>query len=108
MDLRVQHDHTGQSMNTRHILGSVLFCLLYPSLSFAADQAPGPDEDIAAILIGLERSKFSALQQQDMASLDALFDERLMWVNQNGTLLTKAAYLSALHNAHRTVAKVAP
>jgi Domain of unknown function (DUF4440) len=111
MDLRVQHDHTDQAMKTLCTITkifSILLCLLCLSSSFAADRAPDRDDDITTLMLQLERSKFSAEQQKDTASLTALFDDGLMWVDQNGILLTKAALLAALHDSHQTVDKIAP
>jgi len=87
---------------------SVLLCLLCLSLSVAADRTPDRDDDITTILLQLERSKFSAHQQKDTASLNALFDDGLMCVDQNGVLLTKADLLAALHNSRQAVDKIAP
>jgi len=87
---------------------ALLIGLLCASQLFAANSAPDRDEDIITTLVGLERSKFSAQQQKDTASLNALLDEGLMWVDQNGMLLTKAAYLASLHDAHHTINKIVP
>lgn len=107
MDLRLQHDHTDQAMNTLRAFAAPCALLLL-SLSFAAARPPDREEDVTTIMVGLERSKFSAQQQKDTAVLNALFDDGLMWVDQNGILLTKAAYLSALRDARQTVYKIAP
>jgi len=109
VDLRLQHDHPDQAMNTKNAgtnICLILPCLLCASLSLAA--APNRDEDVATTLVGLERSKFSAQQQKDTAGLNSIFDDGLMWVDQKGTLLTKAAYLVALHDARQTVSRIAP
>lgn len=111
MDLRVQHDHTDQTMRTPRAVAAISAVLLFlfcASPPFAAPRASNRDEDITTTLIGLERSKFSAQQQEDTAVLNALFDDGLMWVDQNGVLSTKAAYLSALRDARQTVYKIAP
>lgn len=87
---------------------ALLLIVLSLSLSFAGNRTPDRDGDLSPTLIALERSKFSAQQQRDTASLNALLDEGLMWVDQYGSLSTKAAYLAALHNVRQTVDKITP
>jgi hypothetical protein len=110
MALRLQHDHTDQAMNIPRTSSKICALLLLAFLpsSFAANRAPDRNEDIATILLGLERSRFSAQQQKDTASLNAILDEGLLWVDQDGSLLTKAALLARLHDAHHTVVKILP
>lgn len=73
-----------------------------------SDQVANRDSDIAPVLLSLERSKFRALEQADIAVLNAIFDDALMLVDSNGGLSAKAGYLEALHHSGTNLLRVVP
>ena len=93
------------------LVQTTICILLLPTLG--ATQSPGTDSsdrsmDIAATVLSLERSKFDAQQHRDTGILNAVFDEGLMWVSQDGELSGKANYLESLHNSATNQLRMIP
>jgi len=57
------------------------------------------DSDVASKVRSLEGLKFEAQKERNLAALDALFDDGLMWVDANGNLSTKAGYMERIHQS---------
>lgn len=95
-------------LKTAPIAAGVLLCILCAARGRASDQSANRNSDIASVLLSLERSKFSALQQADTAVLNAIFDDALMLVDSNGDLSAKAGYLEALRSSGTHLLRVVP
>ena len=85
----------------------ILLCTLCATQAVAA-AAGDRDSDVAATVRSLERSKFDAQQNKDAAVLNAIFDDGLMWVDQDGALSTKAGFLEGLRNSSSTQLRIVP
>ena len=79
------------------ICGSALCC---------HGQESGMDSVSALKIRGLEYSRFQARVHGDNHVLDAIFDNALVLVEYDGTLLTKAAYLSAVRTGGSKVLEI--
>ena len=106
--MRIQYDHSHQEVGTRtaasplrSALGRSLIILLLfgcPAHLLVAG-ATDRDSDIATKVRSLEGLRFGAQKERNVAALDTLFDDGLMWVDANGVLSTKAGYMERLHQA---------
>lgn len=72
----------------------------------AAGQHPAPYAEVANRIRSLEHSKFDALQHKDNVKLGAIFDEGLLWVDQDGSLRTKAEGLANLHTPNPRILNI--
>ena len=86
------------------ILLSVFFSPIFVASCYATEH----DTDVATIVLSLERSRFSAQQNNELGVLNALFDDSVMLVDHDGTLLTKAAYLENFRDSNKRRGKVVP
>jgi ketosteroid isomerase-like protein len=68
-------------------------------LTSAQEPRPGSGSGAAAKVRALENSRFKAQQHNDNVALEALYDNSLVWVENDGTLLTKADFLAKIHAA---------
>jgi len=63
--------------------------------------AQGPPEQFARTkVLALEHAWNQAEEMKDLKALDALFDNRLVYVDFDGRLMTKADFLSYVKGAH--------
>lgn len=86
----------------------VLWLLTIPTYAVCADGSANREADIASALSTLEHLKFDAQQARNISALDAMLDDGLMWVDSDGALFTKAAYLEKLHSADPGPLRIAP
>ena len=84
--------------------------LLGASCIAAISPAQEPNHDSQAVneVRSRENSRFDAIQREDSATLDAIFDDALLRVDQEGLLWTKADYMANLHNPNSQVLQVVP
>ena len=103
-----QYDHPDQEVGTharklamRGLIKTTTILLVFgcTSLFLIASAVSDRDSDVATRIRSLEALRFEAQQQRNLAALDALFDEGVMWVDANGVLSTKAGYLETLHDS---------
>lgn len=73
-----------------------------------ADAASKDAADVEVIILRLEHLKFDAQQRKDTVVLNAMLDDAIMWVDPNGALFTKAAYLTGLHDSNLQLQRVFP
>jgi ketosteroid isomerase-like protein len=81
--------------------------VLLAAAAVGAAQEPAHDS-VAEKVRNLERSKFDALQRRDNNTLEAMLDNEILWVNPNGSLWAKPAFLANLRNADWQVLQIAP
>ena len=88
-------------------VGTVLLFVICGTL--VAGASPNNDSrDVEVILLHLERLKFDAQQRKDTAAFGTMLDDALLWVEPNGALRTKAAYLAGLHDPTRQLQRISP
>ena len=102
-----QYDHSYQELGIRSmsrtragVTRALALLLLFasPTLLIGASASSDSDLEVASKIRSLELLRFEALKERNVAALDSLLDEDLMWVNANGTLSTKARYLGRLQD----------
>lgn len=77
------------------------------SLAVAQGKQPGTAPGAEAKVRAMEDARFQAQQRKDNHTLDAMFDNALVWVEQDGSLLTKAEYLAQVHEAGSGILEIA-
>ena len=106
--MHFEYDHSHQKVATCARISRLrpsitTLCLILLLFGFpllpAAGGTSDADSDVASKVRSLEQLKFEAQKQRDLAALDALFDDSLMWVDTNGILSTKAGYMERLHQS---------
>lgn len=78
---------------------SIVLILFTLALSQLWSQAPDESETRSKIL-ALEHIWNQAESLKDLKALDSLFDNELLYVDFDGTLMTKAEFLSRVKTAH--------
>jgi len=66
------------------------------------------DTNVVITVKGLERLKFDAQAQKDSSALNAVLDDSVMLVEQDGMLRNKAEYLVRLRSSDVTVQQITP
>jgi hypothetical protein len=91
-------------MNMKALI--IFWSMLCLSAAMAAGQSGenAPEDEIRS----LEYSKFDAIRLKDNSALDAMFDDGLLWVDQDGSLWTKAAGLSNLRSSTDQILSLTP
>lgn len=113
--MRFQYDHPHQEVGASALIKLVVRVLLTiwlillllecrPLLTAAA--ASDLDSNVASKVRSLELLKFEAQRERNVAALDSLFDDGLMWVNAGGVLSTKAGYMASLRLSSNTQLRI--
>jgi len=76
--------------------------------ALGADSAKKDAADVKVIVLRLEHLKFDAQHRKDIAALNSMLDDAVMWVDPNGALFTKAAYLTAVHDSNLQPEQIVP
>lgn len=87
-------------------LCSILFLLLCTTAPIFADKVPQRESDTANAVRSIEQLKFDAQLRKNAATLDAMLDDGLMWVDEGGMLFTKSSYLESLHGSGSTQLRI--
>ena len=78
-----------------------IFCLILASVTFAPVNAQDADEASArSKILALEHAWNQAEPAKDLKALDVLFDNGFVYVDFDGTLMTKADFLSCVKAGH--------
>jgi ketosteroid isomerase-like protein len=112
-----EHDHGDETVMQREYLDGanarmkigipIIFWSIF-CLTTAVAAAQARDNPVADEIRKLEHSKFDAIQQKDNVTLDAMFDDGLLWVDENGMLWTKAAGLAYVHSSTEQILDLSP
>lgn len=86
----------------------VLLCVFYAASVSGADSATKGVTDVETALLRVEHRKFDAQRHKDTVFLNTMLDDAIIWVDQNGALSTKAAYLASLHDPRIQILRVVP
>jgi hypothetical protein len=115
MGLPFEYDDGYPEMSANHVLLPRLavkhfFALLVTcfAAALAAGQESNRDSDITTWIRTLESFRFDAQSRKDVEVLDSLFDDTLMLVDANGTLWTKADFLSNSRTSNIVLLRIAP
>jgi hypothetical protein len=76
--------------------------------ALAAGQEPDRDSGIATSIRTLESFRFDAQKRRDVGALNSIFDDALMLVDENGTLWTKADFLSTSRTSDISLLRIVP
>jgi len=75
----------------------LVMAILWLLAALAGAQQLAADDDVSAKIRALERARLDAQAGGDLAALDLLLDNAVMWVEPDGTLFTKAQLLAKFH-----------
>jgi ketosteroid isomerase-like protein len=73
-----------------------LACIMLLACSIAAPGQSGGDSGDKQKILALEHAWDQALSGSDLKALSAIFDNAMIYIDDDGTLLTKSAYLARL------------
>jgi len=87
---------------------TILLGILCATATISVGQEPDRDSRAVNEIRSLEHSKFDALQRKDNATLDTIFDDAGMQVDQDGSLWTKADFLANSRSSTTKILRIAP
>jgi ketosteroid isomerase-like protein len=89
---------------------TIVLAIVCATAGLVSAQEPrsGSGSGAMAKLRGLENTRFEGQQRKDNAALDALFDNSLVWVENDGTLLTKSEFLAKMRGQGATTLEIKP
>jgi hypothetical protein len=76
------------------------------ALTHAQGTGSGSSSPVAEKVRALEYARFQAQEHNDNIALDAVLDNSLVWVETDGTLLTKAELMAKIHRAGANVLEI--
>ena len=86
----------------------LLLCVLCAASLSGADSDTNDVTSVETALLRMEHLKFEAQRHKDSGALDAMLDDAILWVNRNGTLSTKAAYLAGVRDPSIQILRMVP
>jgi len=88
------------------LTGLVMACLLTVSrLAVGQDESPS---DVQSRIVALEKAWNQAYKLADRKALDALLDDQIVLVNDDGSLQNKAEFLASLNQSNTQEQQVTP
>jgi len=88
------------------LTGLVMACLLTVSrLAVGQDESPS---DVQSRIVALEKAWNQAYKLADRKALDALLDDQIVLVNDDGSLQNKAEFLASLNQSSTQEQQVTP
>jgi ketosteroid isomerase-like protein len=87
----------GRYMMTRRRMFSVaLSVLAFFAIAWRTAKSAAPPEDAKEEILKVDEERNQALQKGDIATLDRIYSDDLVYANASGALLTKAQHLADL------------
>ena len=89
----------------------LLSCLLSIFFAGTADKADSCTEDVRVLIapqsiedsvLQAEKTRFKAMVDEDLAMLDQVISEDLVYIHSNGSVDTKATYIGAISDGSRS------
>ena len=87
---------------------AIVMAFVWATVATIPGQETKSDSGEVAKIRELEYAKFDAQRRKDNATLDAMFDNGLVWVEPDGVQLSKAAYLANVRVASAKVLEIGP
>jgi hypothetical protein len=90
-----ENDRFADMLHMKPHIARLVCALLFSSIAATSLQAQGFDESGAQTkILALEHAWNQAEELKDLKALDAIFDNSLVYVDVDGTLMTKAEFLA--------------
>jgi len=83
-------------MMRRRIVGAALSVLVFFAIAWRTVKSATPPEDAKAEILKVDEERNQALQHGDVAALERIYSDDLVYANTNGMLLTKEQHLKEL------------
>jgi ketosteroid isomerase-like protein len=83
-------------MTRRRIIGATLSILAFFAIAWRTARSATPPDDGRAEVMKLEEERNQALQTGDIATLERIYSDDLIYTNASGVLLTKQQHLAEL------------
>lgn len=83
-------------MTRRRIVGAALSILAFFAIAWRTAKSAPPPADAKDEILKVDEERNQALQHGDIATLDRIYSDDLVYANTNGILLTKAQHLTEL------------
>ncbi len=83
-------------MTRRRIVGVTLSVLAFFAIAWRTARSAAPPENAKEEILKVDEERNQALQKNDIATLDRIYSDDLVYANTNGILLTKAQHLADL------------
>jgi ketosteroid isomerase-like protein len=83
-------------MTRRRIVGAALSVLAFFAIAWRTAKSATPPESAKDEILKVDEERNQALQHGDIATLDRIYSDDLVYANTNGILLTKAQHLTEL------------
>ena len=83
-------------MTRRRMVAVVLSVLGFFAVAWRTARSAAPPENATDEILKVDEERNQALQKNDIATLDRIYSDDLVYANTNGILLTKAQHLADL------------
>src|SRR5690348_6880312 len=83
-------------MTRRRMVAVALPVLAFFAIAWRTARSAAPPEDAKEEIIKVDEERNQALQKGDVATLDRIYSDDLVYTNASGVLLTKAQHLGDL------------
>jgi ketosteroid isomerase-like protein len=83
-------------MTRRRMAGAALSVLAFFAIAWRTARSAAPPENLTDEILKVDEERNVALQKGDVATLDRIYSDDLVYANASGALLTKAQHLAEL------------
>src|ERR1700674_2130664 len=83
-------------MTRRRMVAVVLSVLAFFAIAWRTARSAAPPENMTDEILKVDDERNQALQKGDIATLDRIYSDDLVYTNATGSLLTKAHHLAEL------------
>lgn len=83
-------------MKRRRMAAAALSVLAFLAIAWRTAKSAGPPENATDEILKVDEERNEALQKGDVATLDRIYSDDLVYANARGELLTKAQHLAEL------------
>jgi ketosteroid isomerase-like protein len=83
-------------MTRRRVVGVTLAVLSFFAIAWRTARSAAPPESATEEILKVDEARNQALQKGDLASLERIYSDDLVYANTNGIFLTKAEHLADL------------
>ena len=83
-------------MTRRRMVAVGLSVLAFFAIAWRAARSAAPPDDVKEEIIKVDEERNQALQKGDIAALDRIYSDDLVYTNASGVILTKAQHLADL------------
>ena len=83
-------------MTRRRMFAATLSVLAFFAIAWRTAKSAAPPEDVKEEILKVDEERNQALQKGDIATLDRIYSDDLVYTNATGVILTKAKHLEEL------------